>query len=127
MRYTLFIFISLLFACTYDQYEVPQPAPAGPAPADTTNSAMTRCDSLNVTYTLTVKPIMDASCTTSGCHSAGSGNGDYTTYAGLKAKVDNGSFKQRVLEDKNMPPGGPLSAETLEKLQCWLDAGAPNN
>lgn len=124
---TLFFLLVLLHSCTYDKYEVPEPATPPPADTTQTGTALTRCDSLNVTYSATVKPITDNNCAISGCHAAGSGNGDFTTYAGLKAKVDNGSFKKRVIEDKTMPPSGPLPASDIEKLQCWLDAGAPEN
>ena len=124
MKITAFFFLLvLLHSCTYDKYEVPEPALA-----DTTGqAAINPCDSLNVTYSGTVKPLTDNNCALSGCHAAGSGNGDFTSYAGLKAKVDNGTFKKRVIEDKTMPPSGPLPASDIEKLQCWLNAGAPEN
>ena len=85
------------------------------------------CDS--VTYTNDIKPIIDSKCVS--CHYAGgTGNGDYQTspYAGLKQKVDNGSFKNRAIILHDMPQGGPpLSQEEMDLINCWLDAGAPNN
>ena len=86
------------------------------------------CDVTNVTYSTDIVPIINTTCATSGCHVAGgSGPGDFTTYAGLKAKVDNGSFVNRVLVQKNMPPSGPLSDCNEAKLQKWIDDGALNN
>ena len=85
------------------------------------------CSTINAKYNADIKPIINANCTSSGCHDAGSGNGDYTTYSGLKIKVDNSSLSSRVLYDKNMPPNGALSLDDRNKIKCWLDNGAPNN
>jgi len=75
-----------------------------------------------------IKPIINANCTSSSCHGAGSSNGDYTTYAGLKAKADNGSLDERVLQKKDMPKSAPaLSLDDRKKIKCWLLNGAPNN
>jgi hypothetical protein len=84
------------------------------------------CDSIGVTYTNDVYPIIHTNCVVPGCHGAGA-TWDYTTYAGLKAKVDNGSFEQRVIIQRSMPDGPPLSAQEIDILKCWLLDGAPNN
>lgn len=89
---------------------------------------LTACDSLNVTYSQVVKPIILLNCATSGCHLAGTNvPGDYSSYDGLKLHVDNGKFKLRTITYRDMPPNGPLSESDIQKLNCWLDAGAPNN
>jgi uncharacterized membrane protein len=80
-----------------------------------------------VTYTSGVGAIISKSCAIAGCHvTGGAGNGVLTTLAGVKTKVDNGSFKTRVLDKKDMPPAGStqLSTAELELLQCWLTNGA---
>jgi hypothetical protein len=64
----------------------------------------------------------------SGCHEEGSLNGDYTTYAGIKAKVSNGSLYQRVVVQRDMPP--TFSGETLDSCQIkefylWIKEGGP--
>lgn len=118
-RVGLFLFslcFCVLFSCTFEKGEILQPRVA---------PTKRLCDSLNITYSGVVSNIIETNC--NGCHGAGYSAGDFTNYAGLKLKVDNGSFKNRVFTLKNMPISGPLSAETLEKIQCWLDAGAPNN
>ena len=85
------------------------------------------CDS--VTFTKTIKPIFDSKCIS--CHFAGgSGPGDFTTYAGIKLKVDAGLIKGRLIDVTGaiMPQGGPaLPSNQLDLIKCWLDAGAPNN
>jgi hypothetical protein len=85
------------------------------------------CSSMAATYNANIKPIISASCTSSGCHNAGSSNGDFTTYNGLKQKVDNGSIENRVLKEKNMPPSSPLSLDDRKKIKCWIENGALNN
>lgn len=86
------------------------------------------CDVTNVTYSKDILLIINTSCATAGCHvTGGSGPGNFTTYAGVKAKVDNGSFANRVLVQKNMPPSGPLSDCNIAKIQKWINDGALNN
>ena len=85
------------------------------------------CGKVNAKFAANVKPIIDAKCATSGCHNANSSNGDFTNYAGVKAKADDGSIKKRVLAQKNMPPSNPLSFDELKKIKCWLASGAQNN
>ncbi len=85
------------------------------------------CDT--VTYAKHVLPIINASCAFSGCHVAGFPLGDFTSYAGVKIKVDEGKIRQKVLLDKSMPktPTPPLTQKQLDIISCWLEKGAPNN
>ncbi|MFT7606221.1 MAG: hypothetical protein ACI8VT_003821 [Saprospiraceae bacterium] len=90
------------------------------------------CTGVDPSYMTDIKPIIDATCALAGCHVAGFVNGDYTTYAGLKAKVDNGSLLRRAVEDKDMPSPdttGPtsLSTDQIKLINCWIEDGAPNN
>ena len=90
------------------------------------NTAVAYCDTASPTYDNTVKAIIDLNCATaSSCHGAGSSFGVFTSYSAVNSKVSTGSFKNRVITQKNMPPNATLSATTLEKLQCWLDKNAP--
>jgi predicted CxxxxCH...CXXCH cytochrome family protein len=95
------------------------------------------------TWDVDVKPIIAATCSYSGCHSGGTtANGylpqesnDYTSYAAIKASLDNGNFELRALVNKNMPnasfvPAGmptALTQDQLDILQCWVDGGFPEN
>ncbi|WP_317897816.1 hypothetical protein [Aurantibacillus circumpalustris] len=85
------------------------------------------CSSINASYTSTIKPLIDANCTSSGCHDAKSSNGNLTTYEGLIIRVNNGTLSKRVLYTKDMPKRSALSLEDRERIKCWLDAGAPRN
>lgn len=92
------------------------------------------CDS--ITYNKHIKKIITASCAVPTCHvPGGGGNGDFTTFAGVSAKVSNGMFKQRVFDvpanDPGiMPPlnyGGKLSQSRLDSIKCWMDKGSLND
>lgn len=85
-----------------------------------------------VTYKTDITPIINQTCAIKSCHVSGTGEGDYTTYAGLKNDAISGKFKKEVLTNKSMPPRnstGPnsLTAAQLEKFTCWINAGSPNN
>ena len=82
----------------------------------------------SATYTTDIRPIINASCAISGCHiPGGTGVGDFTSYEGVKLKVDQGSFRTRVLDQRNMPPGFALIGSDLQKIEIWLNDGALNN
>lgn len=123
MKKLLFLFvlatIFIVNSCSKDKGSIPEE----------TTLSLSLCDSLNVKYADTISTIIATHCTSLGCHvSGGPGNGLLGSYAGLKAKVDNGALKNRVITPQgNMPPSDPLSAADKQKIQCWLDAGAPNN
>lgn len=116
--------IAIAFSsCHYDKREMPEPV----IPIDTTQIII--CDTINpVTYTNFVKSILETYCTISGCHDIDAPPGlDYTTYAGIKAKVDNGKFYDRVINLQDMPEPDSLVLDscTLLHLQEWLNNGAP--
>ena len=85
------------------------------------------CSSLDASYANVIRPIIDANCTSSGCHNTGSSNGNYTTYEGLLVRVNNGTLSKRVLYTKDMPKNATLSLDDRKKIKCWIDAGAPKN
>lgn len=86
------------------------------------------CDTSAATFMAVIDPIIKSNCALSGCHvPGGSGNGDYTNYAGIKAAVDNGKIQERAINLRNMPPSGPLSNCDILKLQTWINNGALNN
>ena len=45
------------------------------------------------------------------------------TYEQAQTYLDR--FQVRIIEQKDMPPGGISNADDLELIQAWLDAGAP--
>lgn len=109
--FILLVSTALISSCEYKKGQAPKPIEVVVAGA---------CDS--VKYSVDIQPILNTYCT--GCHSA---SPDFTNYVGTKLKVDDGTFKNRVITLKDMPLDGPLSQANLDKIQCWLDKGAPNN
>ena len=88
---------------------------------------VTDCSKVSATYNSHVKGIISSNCTSSGCHNSGSANGDFTTYEGLKKVADKGTLKDRVINNKTMPPTSPLPKADIEKIECWISSGVQNN
>ncbi|HFC00011.1 MAG TPA: hypothetical protein ENJ53_04320 [Phaeodactylibacter sp.] len=113
-------FLAILFwlqitqtSCTNDHLPEPTPNPL--------------CDSISITYDGLIKPIIDASCASTGCHVVGFPKGDYTTYAQMKSSLNDNGFKKQVIDTKNMPIGTTLTPEEFELLECWALNGYPEN
>ncbi len=104
------VFVLILFACRKEEK-----VPIGDV------------DCSMITYSGTISQLFDSHCNTSGCHNAGSDDGDFTTYDLVKPWADNGEIAKETLDKQTMPEDGPLTSEQLGQLQCWLDDGAPNN
>lgn len=86
------------------------------------------CDTVAVSYDKTIRPIIESTCSITSCHVAGgTGNGIFGSYAGVKEKVDNGSFRERVVNLQNMPPNVPLNSCQIKLIEAWLDQGSLNN
>ena len=86
------------------------------------------CEPEQVSYSITISPLIKNYCATVGCHvQGGGGNGIFENYAQVKAKVDNGSFLQRVIVAQDMPPSGSLTDCEIKTIQQWLTEGAQDN
>lgn len=97
------------------------------------------CDDIDATFNGDVKDVLAVTCSYEVCHGATStfAQLDYNVFSNLKTFLDNGSFEARVLnggdaDNPVMPPpyapeGNPkeLTAQQLEILTCWKDAGYP--
>lgn len=90
-----------------------------------TTEPVANIDCTTITYSGSIKPLFDSKCI--ACHGVGSGDGPITNYAQTKSLVDNGKLKLTVLTTRSMPQGSTLTADQLGAVQCWIDAGAPNN
>ena len=108
----------IFFSCTKEVIDISTP--------DT--SAISFCDT--VTYGTHITDFLNTHCTT--CHVAGgSGPGDFTNYSEIKSELDQGDLEEKVFDPNTgspmPPPGGGLTTEEKDRLQCWIDAGGPNN
>lgn len=96
------------------------------------------CDDIPPVWNGEVKEIIELTCAYVGCHVGGNGvPGNYTSYGGISTALTRGTFEERTFELKDnpvfgMPPDdadGPkdLTAEQLNILSCWMEAGFPEN
>jgi hypothetical protein len=118
------ILFLVLSGCEYEHLELPEENKEQP---DT------------VSYSLDIKPIMTTYCLGTApqrCHVSNTNQGspgDFSTYPGLKAKVDNGMIASRVFNPNGgMPPSyslgpKPVSDEDKQTLMQWIDEGAKEN
>jgi len=98
-----------------------------------------------------IQPVFTASCALSGCHAGGAPAGALTLVSGQShnalVNVFSSGEPQRIrvipgdsagsylivkLEGRQavgsrMPPGGPLSATSLQNIKNWIAKGAQNN
>ena len=109
------LLLVLASSCYYDNAETLYPY------------ADANCDAVDVTFSAEASNIIYQSCSTTGCHVAGTGRVPLTNYQEIKTIVDNGLFAQRAFEVQDMPPQGPLSSCDIKKLKAWMDNGALND
>ena len=97
---------------------------------DTTQKG--ECDGTAYTYTVDIKPIMDAHCVS--CHQQGGGgfnSAALDTYNGVKASATIGKMLDAINHRPGasaMPQAAPkLSAENIKKIECWVEKGTPES
>jgi hypothetical protein len=91
------------------------------------------CDTANLSYATHIKPIIDGKCL--GCHNTQSPGGgiNFSTHAGVSglALAPSGVFMgavRRLQGFSPMPKNGPrLTDCQIDRLQAWINRGAPNN
>lgn len=111
--FTLFSFILILASCTFNNED------------DLYGDI--ECDSENVTFSADIQSIVATNCATIGCHVAGGQPPILESYDNIKAIVDNGLMEERVIIQRNMPPGTILDDCVIEFIEVWINEGAPNN
>ena len=96
-----------------------------------TNPQTYDCTGTSPTYTTDIKPIFDANCAASGCHSNSSRSSgfDLSAYAGSKAASSSdkllGSI-QHLSGYTSMPQNAAkLSDAQIKLISCWVQNGAP--
>jgi len=88
------------------------------------------CDTINpITFSGTIWPIMQTSCT--GCHSGTSAGGGIVlaNYANVQTSATNGSLMNSLRGNgvSQMPKGSSFSACRIKQFDIWVKNGALNN
>ncbi|MFP4469223.1 MAG: c-type cytochrome domain-containing protein [Bacteroidales bacterium] len=89
------------------------------------------CDTLNVTFSETVFPIIQNRCL--GCHSGGSPSGgiNLENHANIAAVASSGALMGAIRHEPGYSPmpqnGAKLSDCNIAQIQKWIDDGTPNN
>jgi hypothetical protein len=89
------------------------------------------CDTINVTYTASVLPLVTTKCR--GCHSGTNPSGglDLTTHQKLQAIALDGRLMGSITHTSGyvaMPQGGSkLSDCEIDMVRIWINDSAPNN
>jgi hypothetical protein len=107
-----YLYILLVVALTVGAYSCKK---------DNAGKLTPSCDGSHPTYQGSIKSIIDTRCATSNCHP------NYATYEGLLPALQGGSFRREVLVDQTMPQGSSLTQDQINKIQCWVNDGFPEN
>ncbi len=106
--------LAFIYSCSNDKAEDPNPC---------------AYESSELKYNGLIKTIINNSCAASGaCHGTPQeqdAGGEMTTYALVKAKINDDSFNNRVFVLKDMPQGSSLGECDFKKLKDWYDSGSP--
>ncbi|HFB99852.1 MAG TPA: hypothetical protein ENJ53_03510 [Phaeodactylibacter sp.] len=90
------------------------------------------CEFTSVSFATDILPILDVQCN-GACHNANDhlGNVILAQYNNVIPYVNNGKLLNSVNHSSGasaMPPGGQkIPSCEIDKLQAWVDDGAPNN
>lgn len=87
------------------------------------------CTGVTPTYTQNIKPILDATCARSHCHSGGGEEFDLSNYAGASAASKKKSFMgsiQHMPFYEKMPRNADRLPDTqIHQISCWIANGSP--
>jgi hypothetical protein len=80
-----------------------------------------------VSFSQTIRPIINLKCAVAGCHVSGFQPGDFTQDEVLEKKVTDGKLQLVVFDLNIMPPVVKLTREEKSVLKCWMENGAKSN
>jgi len=95
------------------------------------NACSNGCDTTNVSYSLSIEPLLRNTCV--GCHNATALNGgvNLSNYGGVRTVALNGRLNGAVnhLPGYAAMPlgGGTLSSCDLDAIRIWINMGSPEN
>ncbi|MEN2401265.1 cytochrome c [Flavobacterium sp. MC2016-06] len=126
LTFLLAVFTSCSDADTYQDIETPVTVTPPPGTGDPGTDPTTK-----ISYTKDVKSIIDANCVS--CHQNGRAAGftPLTTYAEVKAAVQNAQLLARIQLQNGqqgiMPQGGRMSQTNIDLIIKWNTDGLINN
>ena len=113
----LFVFTALMTGCYYDKEELLYPP--------------TNCDTSGVTFSGTVLPLLQSNCL--GCHNQAGGQGGIILegHANTVIRVNDGTLMGAINHASGFSPmpknGQKLAQCDINRIQTWINAGAPDN
>lgn len=79
-----------------------------------------------VSFTSDILPIITAKCAIPGCHVTGVQSPDLSNQANIFSRAER--IKVRTSAGTMPPSSSPgLTADEINNIAAWVDAGAPNN
>ena len=115
----------LLIACTKEKSDPPE---------ENGGNNVIACEDLSFDFQDDIQPIFSTNCALPACHNNQSAQSGVilATYEQIKDEVLNGkvipAIKYELGGSRNMPQGREkLSDVTIRKIECWAEAGAPEN
>jgi hypothetical protein len=103
------------------------------------------CETISAGYAADISPILMSNCGVSGCHDGSDPDIplEYDSYANTKAAIENDQalflaainfsgtddavWMPRPEPDVAATPALKLPQSMIDKIECWIDAGMPNN
>ncbi len=86
------------------------------------------CDTLNVTYSTIIAPIIQSSCIS--CHSGASPSGNLSlqNHGELVTAINTRGLYDRISSPSSpMPPDGLMDECKIKQIKKWINSGSPNN
>ncbi len=125
IAFTIIAF-TLLYSCSKDI--------AKPTVISSLNASGVDTCNTNIKYSKHIVPIILTSCARPGCHVAGGGLADFSSYTAIKIYIDANktNFLNRIKPGGGMPDPsttGPLTLNSCElsKIQTWIKEGYLQN
>jgi hypothetical protein len=84
------------------------------------------CSGSAKTFATDVNPVIQANCTSPGCHGSGSSNGPGPLLTFQQIFSARASIRDAVASGR-MPQNSSLSSSHRNAILCWIDNGASNN
>lgn len=121
LTFSLFFSLLALNSCYKDKAEKLYPS-----------KPVSACDTSQITYSNSIKAILDANCVSSGCHDLATSRSGYAfdTYSNATMAIASNKLINSVKylngAPRDMPQTYQLTACEINKIQAWINQGAKN-